>query len=182
MSINRKEFLKIAGGSAVALTAGQLLPSCSKQAAVEHVTTSLESPDIKKYDSTFFVQVNPNKCQGCHTCNDVCPTKIIDSKEPGGPHRVYSPDGCVNCGQCLVNCPYNAIEEKVSFIEDVWKAIKDPNKIVVALPAPAVRYALGEPFGIEPGTFTGGEMNSALRKIGFRYCMGYRICRRPYDT
>ena len=51
-----------------------------------------------------------------------------------GAHRVYSPEGCVNCGQCLINCPYNAIEEKVSFIEDVWKAIKDPNKIVVAMP------------------------------------------------
>ncbi len=167
MSINRKEFLKIAGGTAAALTAGSLLPSCSKEAKVEYITTSLGSPDISSYDSTFFVQVDPNKCQGCHTCTDVCPTKIIDSKNPGGAHSVYSPDGCVNCGQCLVNCPYNAIEEKVSFIEDVWKAIKDPNKIVVAMPAPAVRYALGEPFGVEPGKFTGGEMNAALRKIGF---------------
>lgn len=166
MNINRKKFLRLSGGTAIAFALGNTI-SCSKDAKVEHVYTSMESPDISKYDKTFFVQVNENRCQGCHTCSENCPTGIIDSKKPGGPHRVYSPDGCVNCGQCLVNCPYGAIEEKVSFINDVLKAINAPDKVVVALPAPAVRYAIGEPFGLKPGEFARGKMVSALKLLGF---------------
>ncbi len=167
MNIDRKRFLQLAGGAAAGLVGAQALTSCKKEDVVEHVYTSMESLDISKYNQTFLVQVDQNKCHGCHTCTENCPTGIIDSKSPGGPHRVYSYDGCVNCGQCLVNCPYGAIEEKVSFVEDVFKAINDPDKIVVALPAPAVRYAIGEPFGMEAGEFAGGKMNAALKELGF---------------
>jgi ferredoxin hydrogenase large subunit len=131
--------LQIAGGAAAGIIAAQSLTSCKKDERVEHVYTSMESPDITKYDKTFFVQVDQNKCKGCHTCTINCPTGIIDSKEPGGLHRVYSPDGCVNCGQCLVNCPYGQLKKRSHFINDVFDAIKDPDTIVVALPAPAVR-------------------------------------------
>lgn len=167
MSINRKRFLQVAGGVAAGLIGAQTVTSCKKDEKVEHIYTSMETPDISRYDKTIFIQVNQNRCKGCHSCTENCPTGIIDSKEPGGPHRVYSPDGCVNCGQCLVNCPYGAIEEKVSFVKDVFKAINDPDKIVVALPAPAVRYAIGEPFGMQPGEYAGGKMNAALRELGF---------------
>jgi len=167
MSINRKRFLQIAGGAAAGLVASQTLTSCKNEEKVEFIYTSMDSPDISEYDKTYFVQVDQNKCQGCHTCTINCPTGIIDSKDPGGLHRVYSPDGCVNCGQCLVNCPYGAIEEKVSFINDVFDAINDPDKIVVALPAPAVRYSIGESFGMKPGEFAGGKMNAALKALGF---------------
>lgn len=167
MNINRKDFLKIAGGAAAALAGTHGLTSCKKEEHVEHIYTSLEAPDITKYDKTYFVQVNQNKCRSCYMCRENCPTSIIDSKKPGSPLRVFNPDGCVNCGQCIINCPYGAIEEKVSFIGDVFDAINDPEKIVVALPAPAVRYSIGEPFGMKPGEFAGGKMNASLKALGF---------------
>ncbi len=59
--------------------------------------------------------------------------------------------GCINCGQCIVNCPVGALKEK-SDIQRVWDAIEDPEKYVVVQPAPAVRAALGEEFGLPMGT------------------------------
>lgn len=45
--------------------------------------------------------------------------------------------------------------------------MNDPEKVVVALPAPAVRYAIGEPFGMDHGTYAAGKMNAALKELGF---------------
>lgn len=45
----------------------------------------------------------------------------------------------------------------------------DPNKIVVIQTAPAVRVALGEGFGYEPGSFLEGKMVGALRALGADY-------------
>jgi iron-only hydrogenase group A len=52
-------------------------------------------------------------------------------------------------------------------IEEVWKAIEDPDKFVVVQTAPAIRAALGECFGYEPGTLVTGKMVAALRLLGF---------------
>ncbi len=40
----------------------------------------------------------------------------------------------------------------------------------IAMPAPAVRYALGEAFGLEPGSVTTGKMLAALKALGFTHC------------
>ena len=45
----------------------------------------------------------------------------------------------------------------------------DPTKTVVVQTAPAVRAALGEEFGMEPGTLVTGKMVAALRALGFDY-------------
>ncbi|MEG0494680.1 MAG: [FeFe] hydrogenase, group A, partial [Eubacterium sp.] len=74
--------------------------------------------------------------------------------------------GCINCGQCIVNCPVGALKEK-SDIEKVWTALADPTKTVVVQPAPAVRAALGEEFGYPMGTRVTGKLAAALRKLGF---------------
>lgn len=169
MNSTRKHFLKTAGGAA-ALAGAQLLTSCKKhEIEAENVKTETNVPDIKDYDKTFFVHVDQNICHGCSTCNSVCPTGAIDYRNPGEKYRVSSPDLCINCGQCLVNCPYGAISEEVSYVGEVLKALKDPSKIVVAMPAPAVRYAIGEAFGMKPGEYAGGKMFAALRKLGFTY-------------
>jgi len=75
---------------------------------------------------------------------------------------------CVMCGQCATVCPVGALQEKDS-IELVWSAIHDNSKVVVVQTAPAVRAALGEEFGYEPGTLVTGKMVSALRFLGFNY-------------
>jgi NADP-reducing hydrogenase subunit HndD len=78
----------------------------------------------------------------------------------------YSP--CTYCGQCVAVCPTGALTE-VDHTRDVLRAIVDPGKTVVVQTAPAVRAALGEEFGMEPGTLVTGKMVSALRALGFDY-------------
>ncbi len=78
---------------------------------------------------------------------------------------------CTFCGQCLAVCPTAALTE-VNNEEKVWDAL-DSGKTVIVQTAPAVRVALGELFGMAPGTDVTCKMVSALRAMGFD---------RVYDT
>jgi len=123
-------------------------------------------------DNIRFVDVDQKVCIGCKNCVDTCPTGAIratDPKKRWSPAHLPYPQMCIYCGQCLINCPVNAIYEKVSFIDEVKKALSDPGKITVAMPAPAIRYALGEEFGMTEGSYVGPKMFAALRKLGFDY-------------
>ncbi|MGA2034416.1 MAG: [FeFe] hydrogenase, group A, partial [Thermoguttaceae bacterium] len=51
--------------------------------------------------------------------------------------------------------------------EEVWKALADPKIHVVVQTAPSIRAAIGEGFGLPPGTPATGKMVSALRRLGF---------------
>jgi NADH-quinone oxidoreductase subunit G/[NiFe] hydrogenase diaphorase moiety small subunit/NADP-reducing hydrogenase subunit HndD len=73
---------------------------------------------------------------------------------------------CTNCGQCIDRCPTGALVEK-NYIEEVWNAIWDKSKHVIVQTAPAVRVALGEDLGIEPGKRITGKLVTALRRLGF---------------
>lgn len=75
---------------------------------------------------------------------------------------------CTYCGQCVAVCPTGALTEK-DHTRDVINALSDPTKKVIVQTAPAVRAALGEEFGMEPGTSVTGQMVSALRRLGFDY-------------
>ena len=79
---------------------------------------------------------------------------------------------CINCGQCAAVCPTGALTPRPE-IDEVWKALNDPAKTVVAQIAPAVRVAIGELFGMPPGESTRGQMVAALKRLGFD---------RVYDT
>lgn len=120
-------------------------------------------------DAFFFVQVDADKCQGCGECDNHCPTGAIQPKNEAGIRHIVSPAACMNCGQCLVNCPYGAIYENSSYVDEITAKLKDKTAVVVSMPAPAVRYALGECFGYPTGTYVGGKMHSALKKLGFRF-------------
>ena len=73
---------------------------------------------------------------------------------------------CVNCGQCASVCPVGAIVERDD-TQKVWDALADPDKFVVVQTAPAVRAAIGEEFGLEPGHAITGKMVAGLRALGF---------------
>ncbi|MCL2200886.1 MAG: [FeFe] hydrogenase, group A, partial [Oscillospiraceae bacterium] len=75
-------------------------------------------------------------------------------------------------GQCVKVCPVGALTIKTN-ITEVWDAIYDGDKVVVAQIAPAVRVAIGESFGEPPGINNMGKIASALRLMGFD---------RVYDT
>lgn len=114
------------------------------------------------------------KCRRCVTvCNEIQTVGALFPQGRGfdsviGPAFMLDLDSvaCVQCGQCAAVCPVGAITEK-SNIEEVWKLLDNKDNTVVVQTAPAIRAALGECFGYEPGTLVTGKMVSALRQIGF---------------
>jgi NADH-quinone oxidoreductase subunit G len=74
---------------------------------------------------------------------------------------------CVKCGQCSNHCPTGAIVENDE-TPAVWAALHDATKHCVVQVAPAVRVAIGEAFGLPPGTDLTGKLYTALRRLGFK--------------
>ena len=107
-----------------------------------------------------------SKCIGCTACARVCPVNCI-SGELKKKHRIDN-DKCTHCGQCVVACPVGAIFEGDHTIQ-LLRHIATPNKVVVAQIAPAVRVAIGEAFGYEPGENLERKLVAALKKIGVDY-------------
>ncbi len=120
-------------------------------------------------DTIFFVQVDATKCIACGQCEEVCATGAIQSINDDGIHQVIHPAACMNCGQCLINCPAGAIYEGVSYVNEIFEKITDPDTVVVSMPAPSVRYGLAECFGKAVGTYSGGKMHAAFKALGFDY-------------
>ncbi|WP_281166751.1 [FeFe] hydrogenase, group A [Propionispira raffinosivorans] len=110
--------------------------------------------------------MDPKICKGCDSCKSFCPADAIDGKY-GAIHHIDSTK-CLQCGQCLVNCPFGSIKDQVDAVDEVMKKLDDPNITVVATIAPAVRVALGEEFGMEPGSLVTEKMYGALKKAGFK--------------
>lgn len=75
---------------------------------------------------------------------------------------------CINCGQCILTCPTGALTPKYNY-KEVLNYIKDTNKTVVVFVAPAVRVAIGDAFGFNPGEFLEEKLVSVLKEIGFNY-------------
>jgi len=127
-------------------------------------------------ESTPSIVLNPEKCINCGRCANVCQQlqgvwalEFLDRGEnvriaPAG-DVTLAESPCIKCGQCSAHCPVGAIFERDdthSFLE----AVRDPDKHVAVQIAPAVRVALGEAFGYEPGEISTGKIYAALRQIG----------------
>ena len=120
---------------------------------------------------------NNAKCVLCRRCVAVC-HKVQNVGVIGPIKRGFNTQiacawgdsladtACINCGQCIAVCPTGALTEHDD-TDKVYAALADPTKHVVVQPAPAVRAALGEEFGIPMGTSVTGKMACALRRLGF---------------
>lgn len=117
------------------------------------------------------------KCILCGRCYRVCEEVqgVCNlSQQYRGFHTIVTPahgalmdeSVCIQCGQCINVCPTAAFVEKNS-TDEVWAALADPSKLVVVQTAPSIRAAIGEGFGMPPGTPATGKMVTALRRLGF---------------
>lgn len=128
-------------------------------------------------NSGFSIVRDPNKCILCGACVRACEQyqglSVLGFENRGSKTLVAPMAGkklaevdCVSCGQCQKVCPTGALTIK-SDITNVLDLIYDKNVKVVAQFAPAVRVAIGEMFGFEPGENITGKLVAALRRLGF---------------
>jgi iron-only hydrogenase group A len=138
-----------------------------------HVT----APKYPVDKSSYSVIRDMTKCVLCKRCVRTC----IDLQEVGVLEAIGRGDNthigtffdkpladviCINCGQCINRCPTAALHANDPS-DEIWAAIDDPTKHVVIQTAPSPRAAIGEEFGLGAGHSMTGEMNTALRRIGF---------------
>ncbi len=145
-----------------------------RQIRFEHFI--IDRPVDNSNDAIVF---DRNKCINCGRCVEVCQqvqgVNAIEYQGRGG-KTVIGPAAlanladspCVRCGQCAAHCPVGAIYEAHGS-RKIWDRLADPEVTTVVQIAPAVRVALGEEFGLEPGALSTKKIYTALRQIGFNY-------------
>jgi formate hydrogenlyase subunit 6/NADH:ubiquinone oxidoreductase subunit I len=119
-----------------------------------------------------------DKCIDCNLCVDVCGAGgqeqyIFGMVERGAGmlqttafDRALADTQCISCGQCTLVCPTGALTEQ-SVWRDVLSALNARTHTTMVQVAPATRVALGEEFGLAPGSVSTGRLVRALRLLGF---------------
>ncbi len=138
------------------------------------------SGSVNKFDvddSSEAIMRDLSKCIMCRRCETVC-NKVQTVGALTGNGRGFSAKvgtasmiplaetSCTFCGQCVNVCPVGAIVG-MSYVKKVWAAINNPAKTVIVQTAPAVRVAVGQEFGFEPGKSITKKLVAGLRALGF---------------
>jgi NAD-dependent dihydropyrimidine dehydrogenase PreA subunit len=77
-------------------------------------------------------------CTNDGACVDVCPVACIHTK-PGAPQFYVDPEVCIDCEQCEIVCPVDAIFRTSIFPQSMWidrgqRRIFPPNKAIGPVP------------------------------------------------
>ncbi|WP_055079003.1 NADH-dependent [FeFe] hydrogenase, group A6 [Lagierella massiliensis] len=153
------------------------LQAIARDLNVRDIPYKGEKRELPIDDSSLSLVRDANKCILCRRCETMCNEvqtvgalaevgRGFDTYVGSTFERSMYETTCTFCGQCLSVCPTGALTE-VSNVDKVWDLLHS-DKVVVVQTAPAVRVALGESFGLEPGTVVTGKMVNALRRLGFK--------------
>jgi NADH-quinone oxidoreductase subunit G/[NiFe] hydrogenase diaphorase moiety small subunit len=154
------------------------LQSLAKEYGVDQYTFGhVTEPTYERDNSSPSVVRDMSKCVMCkrcvRTCIDLQEVGVLEAIDRGDQTHISTFQEkpladviCINCGQCINRCPTGALHANDPS-DDIWNAIDDPQKHVIIQTAPSPRAAIGEMFGQEPGTSYTGELNTALRRVGF---------------
>jgi len=156
--------------------------NCELQALAKEYDCDAHKYDGEKTESKIdnsspcFIRDN-SKCILCGKCVAVCAAKqsvhAIGKIARGFKTQIGSAfkkpvceTGCVNCGQCVINCPTGALSD-VSQEKEVLNAIYNKEIRTIVAMAPATRVAIGECFNNKFGTNNEKKMVAALKRLGF---------------
>jgi NADH-quinone oxidoreductase subunit G len=138
-----------------------------------------EELEKQPWNRKFPLIRESTKCIKCMRCVQVCDKiqslNIWTVEGTGSRTTIQVSDrkkiedsNCSLCGQCITHCPVGALRVRDD-TEEVWDAIADKDKVVVAQVAPAVRAAWGEELGLAPEEATIGKIMDSLKKLGVDY-------------
>lgn len=130
----------------------------SPQAYVYHVQIQRSNPSIAWSEE---------KCKGCKECVKACKEKqtVQGSYKAVKGHHV-----CIHCGSCIQVCPHEALTEKYNY-QEVFNALNDPSKVVIASISPSVPAGIGEYFGMPSGSYLPENIAGACKALGFDYVL-----------
>ncbi len=143
---------------------------------IEFGKLSHDRPYFPIVEDHPFIIRDHNKCISCGRCIAACAEvegpDILTFYIKNGRQLVGTKSGlplqetdCISCGHCVNACPCGALSYK-SEKSDVFKALYDPNKMVIGFVAPAVRAIVASKYGITAEEAT-PFMAGMLKKLGF---------------
>jgi len=81
-------------------------------AAIRHLAAGDASAQVfleHSYSPFGVLVLQPERCTGCISCVEACPTGALTSEEEEGLGIIYSPILCTGCGLCVMACPEAAL-------------------------------------------------------------------------
>ncbi len=153
------------------------LQSLARQFGIKSVRFENTKSEMVQDLSSPAIIRDPSKCILCgdcvRECNEIQNVGAIDFAFRGSKAMIstafdvpLSETQCVGCGQCAAACPTGAIIVRNDSMK-AWNYLDDPETFVTCEIAPAVRVAMGQEMGMQPGENALGRIVSALHRMGF---------------
>ncbi len=128
--------------------------------------------DAISFGEDLRARIDKSKCVNCGLCAAACPYNAIQNRKRPcitacKPKAIHTgADGsaeiddskCITCGSCVYQCPFGAISDRSSIVQ-IIESLKDKNKNVYAIVAPAIASQF------ENARI--GQVVSGIKELGF---------------